>query len=319
MTKKVLVTSYPFGQISIKPFEILKQNNFETTCITNKLKRSLKRNELKKMIGDVDYVIAGTEKYDSEILDCAKHLKGISRLGIGLDNIDFEETNKRGITVLYTPDAPSLAVAELTLGFMLTLNRRVYQADRIIRKNKWSRIIGLDLNRKTVGIIGLGRIGKIMVKLLAPFECNILVNDLEYDDEFLKNNKVLIMSKNDIYKNADIITLHIPKTEETLNLITEKELKQMKNSCVLINTSRGGIINESDIYEHLKNNEAFSVAMDVFEKEPYSGKLCELENIILTAHMGSCSENSRYLMELGAAQNIIDFVLTGKCKDIATF
>nr|MBP7654819.1 hypothetical protein [Candidatus Dependentiae bacterium] len=164
-----------------------------------------------------------------------------------------------------------------------------------------------DISNKTIGIIGLGRIGRLLVKFLGPFNCKILVNDIKPDNDFIKKNNLFFCNKYQIYKKADIISLHIPLTPKTYNMIQLKQLQIMKNNCVLINTSRGGIINEKDLYAHLKCNSEFYAAVDVFQNEPYTGKLCYLNNIILTPHLGSCSEQSRYLMELGAVQNIIDF------------
>jgi D-3-phosphoglycerate dehydrogenase len=314
---KVLVTSYPFAEKNSKPLEILKEKGYEIICEVNELKRKLTFEEIEKQIIEVDAIIAGTEKYDNSILSKAKNLKIISRLGIGLDSIDFVETNKRNIAVAYTPDAPSLAVAELTLGFILSLSRRIYEADKAIRNQNWKRIIGLDVSQKKIGIIGLGRIGKIMVKLLKPFNCEIFVNDIEPDKEFILKHKLKFMEKTDMYRNADIISLHIPKTNLTSNMIAKNELLKMKENVILINTARGGIINEKDLYTHLKINKEFYAAIDVYEKEPYYGDFCELNNVILTAHMGSCSEQSRFLMELGASQNIIDFFENGSCKNLA--
>jgi len=313
---RILVTSYPFCYKDKSPLKMLQKAGFYVDNSVMELKRKLTKEELLEKIKDFDAVIAGTEKYDAEILDRAPKLKIISRLGIGLDSIDFSEIKKRNIAVAYTPAAPSRAVAELVIGLMIVLSRRVYNVDKNLRNGKWTRTVGLDISEKKIGIIGLGRIGKLVAQFLQPYGCDILVNDIQPDYKFIKKYKLKSSTKNEIYRNADIITLHIPKTEKTNNLISAKQLRQMKKNCILINTSRGGIINEADLCCHLKNNKEFFSGIDVFENEPYSGELCKLENIILTPHLGSCSENSRYLMESGAAQNIIDFFSCVKNKNI---
>jgi len=319
--KKVLLTSYPFCVKNQTPLNLAKKNKLQIIGPALKEKRKLTKSEILNYIESADAIIAGTEKYDAEILKAAKNLKIISRLGIGLDNIDFSETNLRNIAVAYTPDAPSNAVAELTIGLIICAARRILNVDIDLRNNNWNRFVGLDISEKKIGIIGLGRIGKLLVKLLKPFNCQIYVNDILPDKKFIANNNLIISSKTKIYKTCDIITLHIPLTNKTRNLITKKQLMQMKSNCILINTSRGGIINENDLYNHLTNHQDFFAAIDVFENEPYTGNLTKLRNIILTPHLGSCSEKSRYLMELGAVQNIIDFfsgniqeniILTGK-------
>ncbi|HPG31240.1 MAG TPA: phosphoglycerate dehydrogenase [bacterium] len=304
---KILITSYPFCDKDKTPFKLLNDSGFIIDKSVMNLKRKLTKEELLERIKDVDAVIAGTEKYNAEILEEAKKLKLISRLGIGLDSIDFAETKKRKIAVAYTPDAPSRAVAELTLGLMINAARRVLTVDNDMRNGKWNRFVGADISNKIIGIIGLGRIGKLMVKFLRPFDCRIFVNDIAPDYDFIKENELVLCPKNKIYRLSDVITLHIPLTKKTQNMITSKQLEIMKKNAVLINASRGGIINEEDLFFHLTNTLDFYTAIDAFEKEPYSGKLCSLKNIILTPHLGSCSEHSRYLMETGAVKNVIDF------------
>lgn len=313
---RVLVVSYPFCDKDKSPLLLLENAGFYVDNTVMELKRKLTTEELQEKIKDFDAVIAGTEKYDSKILSYAPNLKIISRLGIGLDSVDFKETRKRKIAVAYTPDAPSMAVAELVIGLIITLSRRVLITDNNIRNKKWTRIVGLDLSGKKIGIIGLGRIGKLVTKFLKPFNCEIMVNDISPDNDFIKKNKLMLLEKNEIYKKADVITLHIPKTNKTENLIDMKKLKMMKNNCILINTSRGGIVNEKDLYAHLKNSPDFFAGIDVFENEPYYGELCSLQNIILTPHLGSCSERSRYLMEFGAAKNIVDYFSCNKNENI---
>ncbi|HOK39661.1 MAG TPA: phosphoglycerate dehydrogenase [bacterium] len=308
--KKVLITSYPFCVINKEPLKKLKKY-FEVINPAEKKKEKLTKEEIKQHIKNVWGIIAGTEKYDKEIFDEAKELKIISRLGIGLDNIDFKETKKRGITVCYTPEAQKQAVAELTLGFIINSIRKINIADYYIKKKEWQRIIGKDLENLKVGIIGLGRIGKIVAMFLKNLKCEVYANDIKPDFEFAKENKITLCSKKKIYKIADVITLHIPLSKLTENLITKKELLMMKKDGVLINTARGKIVNEKDLYEHLKKNKNFTACLDVFENEPYYGNLIELPNVILTAHMGSCSVKSRYLMEMGAVNNLIEFLKNG--------
>ena len=302
---KVLVSTFPFAQTDPKAAELIINQGWELEF--NPYGRKITSQELKIMLTGVDALIAGTEELNKETLEFANNLKLISRVGIGLDGIDWKEIKRRKIEVAYTPEAPTLSVAELTLGFILDLSRGITNTTINMRNRVWERYSGMELTGKTVGIIGLGRIGKTLVRLLEPFNCKILVNDIKPDKEFIKKNKLLLVEKKIIYKEADFVTLHVPLTKLTRNLINEEVFKLMKKDAFLINDSRGPVVSEKALYKALKQDQIKGAAIDVYEKEPYSGILCELNNIILTSHMGSCSEESRRAMEIGAAQAVVDF------------
>ena len=302
---KVFVSTFPFGQTDPKAAELIINQGWELEF--NPYGRKITLSELKVMLTGVDALIAGTEKLNKETLELANNLKLISRVGIGLDGIDWKEIKRRKIEVAYTPEAPTLSVAELTLGFILDLSRGITNTTINMRNRVWERYSGMELTNKTVGIIGLGRIGKTLVRLLEPFNCKILVNDIKADEEFIKKNNLTLAKKEVIYKEADFVTLHVPLTKLTRNLINEEVFKLMKKDAFLINDSRGPVVSEKALYKALKQDQIKGAATDVYEKEPYSGILCELNNIILTSHMGSCSEESRRAMEIGAAQAVVDF------------
>jgi len=302
---KVLVSTFPFAQTDPKAAELIVKQGWELEF--NPYGRKITPQELKIMLTGVDALIAGTEKLNKETLELANNLKLISRVGIGLDGIDWKEIKRRKIEVAYTPEAPTLSVAELTLGFILDLSRGITNTTINMRNRVWERYSGMELTGKTVGIIGLGRIGKTLVRLLKPFNCKILVNDIKADEEFIKKNNLTLAKKEVIYKEADFVTLHVPLTKLTRNLINEEVFKLMKKDAFLINDSRGPVVSEKALYKALKQDQIKGAAIDVYEKEPYSGILCELNNIILTSHMGSCSEESRRAMEIGAAQAVVDF------------
>ena len=302
---KVFVSTFPFGQTDPKAAELIMNQGWELEF--NPYGRKITLSELKVMLTGVDALIAGTEELNKETLELANNLKLISRVGIGLDGIDWKEIKRRKIEVAYTPEAPTLSVAELTLGFILDLSRGITNTTVNMRNRVWERYSGMELTGKTVGIIGLGRIGKTLVRLLEPFNCKILVNDIKADEEFIKKNNLTLAKKEVIYKEADFVTLHVPLTKLTRNLINEEVFKLMKKDAFLINDSRGPVVSEKALYKALKQDQIKGAAIDVYEKEPYSGILCELNNIILTSHMGSCSEESRRAMEIGAAQAVVDF------------
>ncbi len=306
LNKRVLITTVPFGEVDPAPLTILQEA--EAEFILNPLKRKLKENELAELIGGFDILIAGTEPITEKVLARAADLKFISRVGIGLDSVDLIAAKKRGVQVSYTPDAPSSAVSELTIGMIVALLRRIPETDRDIKNSRWRRLMGRQIADCVVGVIGMGRIGKRVVQLLRAFGPKILANDLCPDEEFGNQSGIRWVDKNVIYQEADVITLHVPLTRLTKGLIAKKEIETMKSNAVLLNTSRGGIINETDLAGALRSGTLAGAALDVFEEEPYVGELAGLENCLLTAHMGSMSESCRKRMEREAAEEVLRFI-----------
>ena len=309
---KVLITTVPFGDKDRFPLDMLEKSGIE--YLINPLNTKLTEDQLAGMVSDYDVIIAGTEPVTEKVMKLTTNLKLISRVGIGLDSVDLLAAKKRGIKVSYTPDAPSPAVAELTLGLMLTLLRSVHVSNTQMHQGKWHRYFGKRLENVTVGIIGVGRIGSGVLKRLKGFgTTKIIVNDIEPNYELNSEFKLEWKSKEEIYKGADIISLHIPLTRLTNNMIKKEHLKTMKSDAIIINTSRGGIINEQDLYEVMQSGYLSGAAIDVYEKEPYTGCLKEIERCLLTAHMGSMSYDCRIQMEIEATEEAIGF-LTSKVQ-----
>ncbi|ULH30153.1 phosphoglycerate dehydrogenase [Leptospira weilii] len=312
MNNKIFISTYPFGIHDPEPLNLLNATGWE--IITNPFKRKLKSTEVAEIAKDVDGIIAGTEDL-TPLIQSNQKLKFISRVGIGLDSVPLSLCREREIKVSYTPDAVTKAVVELTIGLMLSVTRYISNADRELRKGKWSRFTGKRLGESVIGLIGLGRVGLSVLRILSAFAPKkIIINDLVDDksDEvrnILEKSKIpfAFLNKEQIYTDSDVISIHVPLTKLTKNLISSAELSKFKKDAFLINTARGGIVNEAALYEALKNQRIAGAAIDVFEEEPYKGNLCELENVLLTQHMGSCSYDCRLLMEKGAAEEIIRF------------
>ena len=310
---KVLITTVPFGEKNRLPLDLLEKSNIE--YLINPLNRKLTENELTEMLSNFDAIIAGTDKISKKVMDNASKLKHISRVGIGLDGVDLIEAKKRGIKVSYTPDVPAPAIAELTLGMMLTLLRSTHVSNSQMHQGKWHRIFGRRLSNVTVGLIGVGRVGVRIIKHLQSFDSpKILANDVsnlvkEY------NLPVQWTDKEQIFKEADIITLHLPLTGLTKNLIKKEHLMLMKKDAIIINTSRGGIINEKDLYNVMKSGHLSGAAIDVFEQEPYNGPLREIERCLLTSHIGSMSIDCRVKMEIEATEEAIRFLEENLSKE----
>jgi D-3-phosphoglycerate dehydrogenase / 2-oxoglutarate reductase len=307
---KVLITTVPFGDKNRYPLEILENNNIE--YLINPLNKKLTEDELLSLISDFDAIVAGTESISDKVMEKASNLKMISRVGIGLDSVDLLAAEKRNIKVSYTPDAPAPAVAELTIGMMLTLLRSVHISNSQMHLGKWHRFFGRRLSEVTIGIIGVGRIGQGVLKHLEGFGSpKILVNDESVKSNI--DNKLYVewSSKEEIYKRSDIISLHLPLTIETKDMIKKEHLLSMKSDAIIINTSRGGIINEGDLYEVMQSGHLGGAAVDVFNNEPYDGDLNKIKRCLLTAHMGSMSIDCRTRMEIEATEEVVRF-LTGK-------
>jgi len=307
---KVLITTVPFGAKNRKPLDLLDANNIE--YLINPLNKKLTEDELIDLVSKYDVIIAGTEKISDKVMKKASNLKMISRVGIGLDNVDLLSAERRKIKVSYTPDAPAPAVIDLTMGLMYSSLRRIHEANIQLHKGNWHRHFGKRLTECSIGIIGTGRIGSKVIENLLALGCKrILYYDKKVRLKEKLNGSVVFTNRREIFKKSDIVSLHVPLDLETKNMVSIKELKLMKKSAYLINTARGGIINEEDLYSALEEKLIAGAAIDVFENEPYSGKLTEHDNCILTAHMGSMSEDCRARMEIEATEEVVRF-LTGE-------
>jgi D-3-phosphoglycerate dehydrogenase len=302
---KLFVSTHPFSSTSAVPMQLIAENKIELR--TNEHGRKITTKELAEDIKDAEVLVAGTEKITEEVFKNAPNLKLISRVGIGLDGIDFNLCKKYGVRVAYTPDAPTMAVAELCVGMMLDLARKITETNVNIKNGIWHRHMGTLLYGKTVGIFGMGRIGKSLIHLLQPFNVKFLVHDIEPDLAFGRLYTIDFVTKNELLQSSDIVSINLPLKEDTKDYITKYEFDLMKEGVLLINSARGGIVNESDLYSALKNNSIAAAAIDVFEEEPYRGKLIELDNCLLTCHMGASTVDSRTDMEVQAIEEAIRY------------
>lgn len=294
---KIVITTTSFGEHDNSFMDKFRKGGFDV--VLNPYKRTVKSDELVGLAKDAVGIIAGTESITGEALAKLPKLKVISRCGAGTDNVDIEAVRRLGIKLFNTPDAPTVAVAELTVGMMLALLRNISQADRDVRNGIWKKRMGGLLAHKKIGIIGFGRIGRKVAQLLSGFSCEIGYNDpLAREDTAPFKN----FSKEDLLKWADIISIHVNSGEAILK---EKDLRAMKKGALLINTSRGGAIDETALYDLLKEGHIGGAAIDVFRKEPYEGKLSQLENVILTPHVGSYAREARVNMEREAVENLL--------------
>jgi len=253
-------------------------------------KTSIEKDELMNEIANYDgIIIRGRTKIRKDLIDKAVgNLKFVVRAGVGLDNIDVDYAKEKGIDVMNTPEASTNGVAELAVGHMFSLLRDIPRGTSSMKKGEWikKQLVGRELGGKTIGIIGMGRIGRRTAELVLPFGTKVLGYD-PYVNE-VEDLDVEITDLDDLLNRSDIISLHIPHTDETHHLIGREELEKMKRSSYLINTARGGVVNEEALYEALKNDVIAGAALDVFEDEPpEDSKLMELDNFNCTPHLGA--------------------------------
>jgi phosphoglycerate dehydrogenase-like enzyme len=302
---RIVVTSPSFSKNEVLREEILKYFP-ETTFNEKGLK--LTGRDLIQFIKDADGVVIGLERIDEAIMRECPKLRIIAKYGVGLDNIDTEQCAKKGISLGWTSGVNRKSVAEMTVGLMIILLRNIYITSSQLKSGVWNKNGGSDLNGKTIGIIGVGNIGKELVRLLNPFKCRILVNDIIDQTEYYNNNELIETSKENIFSNSDIVTIHTPLTEETQYMINRNTLSMMKKSAFLINTARGAIVKTYDLKWALKNNIIAGAALDVYDEEPPTDKeFLSLPNLICTPHMGGNSYESVLTMGRSAIKHLRDY------------
>ncbi len=245
-------------------------------------------------------VAAGTEPLTARVMDELPYLKVISRCGAGMDNVDTTAAAKKGIKVCSTPDGPTLAVAELTLAFALDLLRKITQMDRGLREGAWKKQMGNTLKDKKLGIIGFGRIGQAVGAIFTALGAEIAFNDPVVDSTIYRK-----MSISELLSWADILSLHCSRSGGECLLLAIDQLRKMKPGSWIINAARGGLVDEGALYDLLKSGHLAGAAIDVFEREPYDGPLKDLDNVILTPHIGSYARESRIQMEIDTIKNLI--------------
>lgn len=278
------------------------------------------REVLEKKIVDMEGLFCLlTETVDSDLLDKAKKLKVVSNMAVGYNNIDIEAAKQRGITVTNTPGVLTETTADLTFALLMATSRRLIEASRCLHNGEWKtwspmQLTGQDIFGATMGIIGMGRIGEAVAKRAKGFNMELLYHNRSRKPEVESNLGVQYLELDELLQQSDFVVVMTPYTKETVNLIAERELSLMKKSAILINTARGGIVNEEALYRALKNNEIWAAGLDVFETEPVSldNPLLSLPNVVALPHIGSASIKTRLKMAELAADNLIKGVTNQK-------
>ncbi len=296
----VSINTSTFAEHNREPLSKLEKAKMAYSL--NPFKRTLKEDEIIQAAHDAIGMIAGTESLTRRVLSQLPQLKVISRCGVGIDNVDLDYAKKQGIKVFATPGAPTDAVAELTMGLILNLLRQVLPMHQNLRSGIWKKQLGSLLKGKTVGIVGMGRIGQRLAQLLQPFKVEVLYYDIKKVRPPRGCQAVTLPL---LLKRSDIVTLHIAADSQRKPFIGASELQQMKKASWLINMARGGVVDEQALYEALAKGHLSGAALDVFSQEPYRGPLKDLPQVILTPHIGSYALEARAQMELEAVDNLL--------------
>ncbi|MGH2457549.1 MAG: phosphoglycerate dehydrogenase, partial [Chloroflexota bacterium] len=268
--------------------------------------------EMRALIPGVDAVIAASDIYSAPVLEVADRLKVIARVGVGYDAIDLNAATARGVIVSTTPGANHEAVADLAFGLILALARYVPLHDRLVRAGTWERHTGIDVNGKTLGILGLGKIGKGMARRGRGFAMRVIAHDPFWDDEFARANQVERLPLDLVVRAADFLTLHLPASPDTYRVMNADRLRAMKPSAFLINTARGTLIDEPALDQALREKWIAGAALDVFDKEPpWGSAVLERENAIFSPHVAGFSHQANEQMIRLAVDNVVN-VLTGR-------
>ena len=290
--------------------EILEKNGLKVTY-----EPEITPEQIAEKIGNFQVVVVrGRTKLSRELIEKADKCKIIARVGVGLDNIDQEAAKEKNIRVINAVEGATTAVAELVIGLMLSMAREIPRADREIRNGNWIKkeLMGSELKGKYLGIIGLGNIGKRLGRLTRALNMNIIGYDVvPIDEEFSKEVGLMKADLDTLLSSADYVSLHVPLLDSTHHMINAEKLKLMKNTARIINTSRGGVIDEEALYNSLKEGNIAGAALDVFEVEPATGnRLTTLPNFIATPHMGAQTKEAQLLAANIIAEKIIQ-VLRG--------
>jgi len=306
MSLKISITTVPFSKANIIALE---QEGFEVKL--NSYNRKIQYEEIYEEVVDADLIIAGTEKYDRNLLSKLPKLKAISRVGSGIDSIDLEYAKEKNIKIFNTPQEPGIGVAEYCLGVTICMLRDIFFShDRLHNNKNWQRNIGLSLADAKIGLLGGGKVAaKFKDSLIGAGANKIYVHEkLDLNMNDMWDSDLIKITTLEEIKSCDLISIHLPLTEETKGLVDDNFFNSLTNKPYLINTSRGEIIKEQSLINALQNNIISGAAIDVYDEEPYKGNLLDIDNLITTPHIASSSRQVRDLMEKKSIGSLVDFM-----------
>ncbi|MEA4912013.1 MAG: phosphoglycerate dehydrogenase [Oscillospiraceae bacterium] len=303
--EKILITPRSFAKTNDAPKKLLESAGYE--LVVNPYGTILSKEQMTENIADVAGIIVGVDPLDAEVLAAAKKLRAIAKYGVGTDNIDLDAAKQRGLPVSITRGANSNAVADYAFALIMACARRLTVVNDMCHAKNWKKIVVGDVYGKTVGILGLGAIGKGVAKRAQGFDMKVLAYDIYWDEAYAKANNIEKATPEEIYAQCDFISLHMPLTDETRNMVDAKAFASMKKGTVLVNTARGGLIDEAALIAALRDGTLAGAGIDAFNEEPPANdELYKLENLIMGSHCGASTTGASEAMSMMAAQNLIE-------------
>ena len=304
---KVLITANSFGTHGPAPAQALEETGAQLIYMNRP--QPWRQEELVGMVEGIDAMIIGADHLTGKVIDAAGSLKIIAKHGVGLDNIDMVAATRSGIMVTAGLHSNTVAVAEMTVSLMFALARNIIICDAEVRDNKWNKRVGIELTGKTAGIVGLGCIGKEVALRLKGLKMEVIAFDPYWDEAFAAKYDIRYADIKTLAAESDVVTLHAPLLPETRHIIDSNILDIMKEDAILINTARGGLVDEASLFEALSQKKIYGAAIDAFSEEPPTGcRLLELPNFIATPHIGAYTGESINNMSCQAAFSIRDFI-----------
>ena len=303
--KTVLVAIDEFASSSKEPIKILKEAGFK--ILFNTTGEQLDYHKHHDLYTQADYIIAGLEPYPADFFQQFENVNVVSRVGVGTDAVDLEAAANVGVKVMITSDKPSVAVAELCVSNMISILRSTYKMSNDLKKDLWAPVQGRELRSCTAGVIGMGSIGKEVLKRLDAFGSKLIGYSRTWDEEFASKYSIAKKTIEEIFQESDVITIHLPLTEETSGVIDKRLIQMAKKDAIILNTSRAGVIDNHALASALKHGQLFGASLDVFDEERDPYPYGDLDNVILTPHIGSHTVETRKSMEVMAVENIIAF------------
>lgn len=310
MSFRVLIATRSFGSTSEKPWEALQTAGLE--IVKADVSRPVTEDQLIDLLANIDGAIVGVVPLTARVLACAPRLKVISMHGVGVDHIDLKAAVAHGVIVTNCPGANDQGVADLAFGLMLSLAREIPANDRALHNQTWKPHHGIELWRKTLGLVGLGHIGSGVARRAHGFEMRVLAYDPFVADAHAADIGVVLTSLATVLTHADVVSLHAPLTQETQHLIGAAELALMRPAAYLVNTARGGLVDEDALYAALRDGRIAGAGLDTFAQEPpWGSPLLTLPNVVVTPHIGAHTREAIERVGLLAAQNMVEALCTG--------
>lgn len=301
---KILITPRSYGKTDMSVVDMLKEAGFEP--VMNPYGQILTKEQMQKEIADCVGVILGVDPMDKEVIDCAPNLKAIAKYGVGTDNIDLKYCEEKGIKVSITRAANANAVADMAFSLICACARKLVYINDRCREKDWTKIMGFDIYKKKIGILGLGAIGKGVAKRAEGFDMDVLAYDVYWDEAFAKEHNVTFAKPEEIFKTCDFISLHLPLTDETRCIVNAESIATMKPNAILVNTARGGLIDDNALLDALEAGKIAGAGLDVFNEEPPADpRWYTLKNIIMGSHAAASTNGASETMSRMATENVI--------------